>query len=80
MGGEDLRHSKPSPWVYKNVLARLHLKGREVLVIEDSPQGVQSAVRAHARVIGVAGTCSARELKRAGAFRIVHDIRELNPL
>jgi len=80
MGSEDLTHSKPSPLLYKTVLKRLRMKPRDIVVIEDSLQGVRSAKGAQLRVIGMRGDTSGPELKRAGAFRVIRDIRELRSL
>jgi len=77
MAGEDLPRSKPSPLIYKNVLRRLTLRPKELVVVEDSLQGIRAAARAHLRVIGVQDHGSAKHLRRAGAFRVIRDIRLL---
>ena len=44
--GEDVRAKKPSPEGYKLALDRLRLPPSEVLVVEDSPQGLEAATAA----------------------------------
>jgi beta-phosphoglucomutase len=80
MAGEDLPRSKPSPLLYKTVLRRLKVKAKEILVVEDSLQGIRAAARAHLRVVGVQRRGSGRRLRQAGAFQVIHDIRELGAL
>jgi HAD superfamily hydrolase (TIGR01509 family) len=77
MSGEDLTHSKPSPFLYKGVLRQLGLKAGQVLVVEDSLQGVRAAARAHLRVLAVRGSSPEKRLRQAGAFRVINDVREL---
>ncbi|MDQ2685564.1 MAG: HAD family phosphatase [Thermoproteota archaeon] len=47
ISGEDLAEGKPSPEPFVTALKKLGLKPEEALVVENSPLGVNSAVRAH---------------------------------
>lgn len=47
ISGEDLTEGKPSPEPFVTALKKLGLKPEEALVVENSPLGVNSAVKAH---------------------------------
>jgi len=64
ISGNDIREGKPSPAIYRLVLKRMRLRPQEAIVIEDSPQGIQAAVRAAIPVIGMQGDHSRKELLR----------------
>ena len=52
VGGEDFDNSKPDPEPYIVALDRLGLVGSEVVVLEDSQAGIDSAKSAGCRVFG----------------------------
>ena len=49
--GQDLRDGKPDPEPFQTALERLNLKPSEAIIVENSPLGVQSAIRAGIRFI-----------------------------
>lgn len=49
--GDMVEHSKPDPQIYRMACASLGLKPEECVAIEDSPNGIKSAVGAGMRVI-----------------------------
>ncbi|WP_338416279.1 HAD-IA family hydrolase [uncultured Sphaerotilus sp.] len=49
--GEDVRHKKPDPEVYHQVLAGLKLRPLQALAIEDSPMGAAAARAAELPVV-----------------------------
>lgn len=51
VAGDDVRHKKPAPDVYLEVLARLRLGGSDCLAIEDSANGLIAASRANIAVL-----------------------------
>lgn len=52
---EQVEKPKPHPDIYLLALEMLHLQPEEVLVVEDSPTGVQAAYAAGLQVIGFLG-------------------------
>lgn len=46
VAGDDVRHKKPAPDVYCEILARLKLEGADCVAIEDSANGLVAASRA----------------------------------
>ena len=44
--GDMFRESKPNPEIYLRCLELLKLPGEKCLVVEDSPYGIEAAVRA----------------------------------
>ena len=51
VAGDDVRHKKPAPDVYLEVLARLRLDAPDCVAIEDSANGLISASRANIPVL-----------------------------
>jgi HAD superfamily hydrolase (TIGR01509 family) len=49
--GQDLRDGKPDPEPFQTALERLNLKPSEAIIVENSPLGVESAIRARIRFI-----------------------------
>jgi HAD superfamily hydrolase (TIGR01509 family) len=77
VSSEDVPKAKPSPDFYRYVLRQLNLRPSRALVVEDAVSGVTAARRAGIRVIGVAGTNSAGDLRRAGAEKVLSDLPEI---
>jgi HAD superfamily hydrolase (TIGR01509 family) len=50
---DDVTHGKPHPEVYERAIERLGFAGAEVLVLEDSPNGLRAAKAAGARCVVV---------------------------
>jgi HAD superfamily hydrolase (TIGR01509 family) len=77
ISAEDVRNHKPDAECYRLALERLNVKrqkdalpaiaGKECLVIEDAPPGIESARAVGMRTIGVTNTVSENELRTAGA-------------
>ncbi|MFA6553511.1 MAG: HAD family phosphatase [Patescibacteria group bacterium] len=53
ISGDEMKYSKPHPWVYKRAARILHIKSNEMLVIEDSISGVLAGIRSGAKVIAL---------------------------
>jgi HAD superfamily hydrolase (TIGR01509 family) len=53
MTGDDVRHGKPDPEIYLESCRRLDLRPDRVIVLEDSPAGVESAKAAGTFAVGV---------------------------
>lgn len=51
--GDEVSHTKPHPEIYRTVAKKLGCRPENLLVFEDSPPGVLSAVRAGAPVIAI---------------------------
>lgn len=51
VAGDDVRHKKPAPHVYLEVLARLKLNASDCVAIEDSANGLIAASRANIPVL-----------------------------
>ncbi|MFI5259830.1 MAG: HAD family hydrolase [Candidatus Limnocylindrales bacterium] len=74
---DDTTRSKPDPEPYRAVMARLAVEPTEVLVIEDSPNGVRSAAAAGAYVVALATAFDPIDLATAGANLVVADFQAL---
>lgn len=64
---DDVTNGKPDPEPYLKGADRIGVPPAECLVIEDAPAGIQSAREAGIRVIGMASTYGAENLREADA-------------
>lgn len=53
LSGEDVRHGKPSPEIYRNVLQKLNVTNEEAIVFEDSLIGIEAAKAANISYIKI---------------------------
>jgi HAD superfamily hydrolase (TIGR01509 family) len=65
--GEEFSSSKPDPECYRMTLRKLGLSGKETIVVEDAPAGVQAAKGAGCKTIGLLTYTSTGRLREAGA-------------
>ena len=82
---EQVERPKPYPDLYQFVLEALSLEEKDVIVIEDSPTGVQSAKEAGLKVIGFLGASHiyeghADKLRDLGADYIASDAKEVGQI
>ncbi|MFH0804994.1 MAG: HAD family phosphatase [Patescibacteria group bacterium] len=76
ISGDDIRHSKPNPEVFRAAARQLGHPLRETTIIEDSVSGVQAAVRAGAKLVAIRKPYTpVRFLKRASF--IARDLRQV---
>ena len=77
ISGQMLNKGKPDPDAYLQALSRSGFNPNEVLVFEDSPQGVQAGVAAGLRVIGVLPDYSEEILRQFGASTVIADFTQI---
>lgn len=53
VSGEEFNSSKPDPECYSITLKKLKLKPEEVIIVEDSPAGIQAAKSLGIKVFGL---------------------------
>jgi HAD superfamily hydrolase (TIGR01509 family) len=80
---EQVERPKPYPDVYCHALSTLQLEPADVLVVEDSPVGVEAAKKAGLIVVGFLGASHIAEghgdqLRDLGAIFIAQNARELS--
>jgi HAD superfamily hydrolase (TIGR01509 family) len=78
--GDEVGRAKPHPAIYKKALLKSKAGRQEVLVVEDSPNGVRAAHRCRLRVTAVSYSTSRLKLQRAGASRVVGHLNALRLL
>lgn len=71
--GDDVVHGKPDPSIFRAAGEKLRAPCCDTLVIEDAVPGVQAAVAAGMKAIGVATNGGTKALLAAGALRVVPD-------
>jgi len=71
-----VRKGKPDPEIYRTASAEAGIPPERCLVFEDSYPGIESALRAGMKVIGVSTTHPADQLK--GAEKIISDFTEIS--
>ena len=77
---EEVQNGKPDPEGYKLGAKRLQLEHAapgQILVLEDSPAGVQAGKAAGYKVVALATTHDVDRLRQAGADWIVRDMRSV---
>ena len=72
----DVKRGKPDPQCYLLVAERLGIAPEQCLVFEDAIAGVQAARHAGMRCWGVLTTCTAIELRDAGAECCIRDFTD----
>ncbi len=74
----DVTRGKPDPEVYLTTLARLGVSKAKCLVFEDSKAGVQAALGAGLKVIGISSSHTEEELLEEGVSMVIKDFTNLN--
>jgi beta-phosphoglucomutase-like phosphatase (HAD superfamily) len=74
----DVRRGKPDPEGYLTTLNRLKVSKANCLVFEDSKAGVQAALAAGLRVIGISSSHTEEELLEEGVTMVIKDFTNLN--
>ncbi len=79
---EDTTHGKPHPEPYLLMARRLEIDPAEMLVIEDSINGIRSALAAGARTIGFTSTLTKEDLieaeYHAGSYEEIRNVLKLD--
>ena len=52
-GGDMVENNKPSPDIYLSTFKQLDVKPENVLIVEDSPYGIEAGIRSGARVLAI---------------------------
>lgn len=77
---EDVEQPKPDPQMYRLIVERLGVESQSVLVFEDSPVGIESAVAAGLDCAGVATSFPAEMLRASGAQWVIADFTDRETL
>lgn len=78
LSGDQVEEAKPSPAIYLRSLANGGLGCDEVVVVEDSRNGIQSAINAGIKqVIGFQGTLTTENLLKNGVVKVIENIGEI---
>jgi len=70
---DDVKKRKPDPAPYLEICKKMNIKPEQVIVIEDSINGVNSAVKAGAITIGFTSSLSEEDLNAANFFAKSYD-------
>jgi beta-phosphoglucomutase len=76
--GEDVHHGKPHPEAFLKAAEGLHLPPESCVVFEDSPSGVEAALRAGCFCVALTTTHSRERLAELGPQLIINDFTELD--
>jgi len=76
--GDDVKEGKPDPAIFLRAADLLSVEPNNSLVFEDSVSGVQAAVTAGMRCIGITDPARAGTLNDAGADQVFHNFLSLN--
>lgn len=72
----DITYGKPDPEIYLRTATHIKYPPESCIVIEDSISGVESALRAGCRVIGITTTHPADDFEKTG--RVINDFTQLH--
>jgi HAD superfamily hydrolase (TIGR01509 family) len=67
---EDVLHIKPAPDLFLKTRDTLKLRTDELLIFEDSPNGVEAAIRARMRVVAVPNPITAHSSLEGASLRL----------
>jgi len=76
VGGEDVTIHKPDPEVYELVASQLGVKPEECVVFEDAPNGIEAAISAGMKSVGICTTYTTGE-KLSRADLMVNSLEEV---
>ncbi len=76
----DIERWKPDPGLFLHAAASMGIEPSRCVVIEDSTSGIEAAVSASMRVIGLANLTPASALRERGADLVVGCLTELLPM
>ena len=74
----DVTRGKPDPEVYLTTVKRLGISKERCVVVEDSKAGIQSALGAGLRVVGISSSHTREELLDEGVDIVIDDFTNLN--
>lgn len=80
VGSEDVKKGKPHPDVYLRAAEKLGKSPSHSLAFEDAPVGIQAALKAGMRVVGLATTHPTEELQAYPLQAIIQDYLMKDPL
>lgn len=76
IGGHEVENGKPHPEIFLKTLDRLQVHPKNSLVIEDSISGIQAAINAGIRVIGITTSYNRERLMDAGCYTTITNYRD----
>ena len=76
IGGHEVENGKPHPEIFLKTLDRLQVHPKNSLVIEDSISGIQAAINAGIRVIGITTSYNRERLMDAGCYTTISNYRD----
>lgn len=76
-GGHEVQKGKPNPEIFIKTLEKLELKNTDCIAVEDSMGGIQSAINAGLKVVGLTTAHTREELLKGGCFTTIDDFDEL---
>jgi len=75
---EEFGIGKPNPDIYLELARRLNVDKSSCIVFEDSISGVQAAVAANIKCIGILTSAKKETLEQYGTWRTVKNFQEIN--
>ena len=78
VSGEEVRDGKPAPDIYLLAAERLRVEAAGCVAVEDSPHGIEAAIRAGMTCLGVA-TAYSTPAELAAALLVVQSLADVTP-
>ena len=77
---EDVKEAKPSPEIYLRAQEKLNLNSEECIAVEDSPNGIKSAISANLKCIFIPDRIQANEEIYKQSYKIYPNLLSLKEL
>lgn len=74
VNGSEIERKKPDPEIFLSAAHKLALSPSRCLVVEDAPNGIQAAIAAGMRALGITTSFEPEMLKKAGANWVACDL------
>ena len=78
LSGDECTHTKPDPEIYNNMISKLGLDKKEVLIVEDAESGLTSGKKSGAYVVGRNGAKFG--FNQSNALCLFEDLKELSTI
>lgn len=76
-GGHEIVNGKPHPEIYNLVLNKLGIPNDRAIAIEDSKGGIESALKAGIKVVGITTSNKSDKLLGYGCFVVIDDFTQI---